>query len=100
MFDLKNVDTKLLRKQRHALLTAIGDAEAAAGAYIRGDSGTSEIRENHIDMLDGLIGMVKQDTLRIKPKRLLLVRPGKECGPKLPVLWFELGMVNLEQTGS
>jgi len=52
------VDTKLLRKQRHALLTAIGDADAAAGAYIRGDSGTSEIRENHIDMLDGLIGMI------------------------------------------
>tara|TARA_R110000824_G_scaffold122214_2_gene279064 strand:+ start:359 stop:601 length:243 start_codon:yes stop_codon:yes gene_type:complete len=55
MFELRNVDTKLLREQRDALLTSIDDAEDFA-QY--GDSGTSEVRENQIRMLDGLIGMI------------------------------------------
>mgnify|MGYP003628698919 FL=1 len=56
MFELRNVDTKLLREQRDALLTSIDDAEDFA-QY--GDSGTSEVRENQIRMLDGLIGMIE-----------------------------------------
>ena len=55
MFDLKNIDVKLLRHQRDALLTSIDDAEddpRYAG------SETREIREKHIRMLDGLIGMI------------------------------------------
>tara|TARA_R110002110_G_scaffold384867_3_gene596454 strand:- start:162 stop:413 length:252 start_codon:yes stop_codon:yes gene_type:complete len=55
MFELRNVDTKLLRLQRDALMTSIDDAEDFA-QY--GDSETRDIREKHIRMLDGLIGMI------------------------------------------
>ena len=55
MFELKNVDVKLLREQRDALLTSIDDAEDFA-QY--GDSGTSETREKQVQLLDGLIGMI------------------------------------------
>ncbi len=55
MFNLKNIDVKLLREQRDALLTSIDDAEDFA-QY--GDSETRAIREKHIRMLDGLIGML------------------------------------------
>ena len=55
MFDLRNVDTKLLREQRDALLTSLDDADDFA-QY--GDSETREIREKHIRMLDGLVGMI------------------------------------------
>ena len=55
MFELRNVDTKLLREQRDALLTSIDDADDFA-QY--GDSGTSEIREKQIDLLEGLVNMI------------------------------------------
>ena len=55
MFDLKNVDTKLLREQRDALFTSMDDAEDFA-QY--GDSETREIREKQIRMLDGLVNMI------------------------------------------
>ena len=55
MFELRNVDVKLLRLQRDALLTSIDDAEDFA-QY--GDSDTRDIREKHIRMLDGLIAMI------------------------------------------
>ena len=55
MFELKNVDTKLLRDQRDALLTSIDDADDFA-QY--GGSETREIREKQIRMLDGLVNMI------------------------------------------
>jgi hypothetical protein len=55
MFELRNVDTKLLREQRDALLTSIDDADDFA-QY--GDSGTSEAREKQVQLLDGLVNMI------------------------------------------
>ena len=52
MFELRNVDTKLLREQRDALLTSIDAAHRGFGCP-DGVSGEKQIR-----MLDGLIGMI------------------------------------------
>ena len=55
MFELRSVDTKLLREQRDALLTSIDDADDFA-QY--GDSGTSEVREKQVQLLVGLVNMI------------------------------------------
>ena len=52
MFELRNVDTRLLREQRNALLTSIDAARRGFGCP-DGVSG-----EKQIYMLDGLIGMI------------------------------------------
>tara|TARA_R110002020_G_scaffold374972_1_gene586236 strand:- start:987 stop:1217 length:231 start_codon:yes stop_codon:yes gene_type:complete len=52
MFELRNVDTKLLREQREALLVSIDAAERGFGCP-DGVSG-----EKQILMLDGLVGMI------------------------------------------
>ncbi len=52
MFELRNVDTKLLREQREALLVSIDAAERGFGCP-NGVSG-----EKQILMLDGLVAMI------------------------------------------
>ena len=52
MFELRNVDTKLLREQRNALLTSIDAAHRGFGCP-DGVSGEKQIR-----MLDGLVNMI------------------------------------------
>ena len=52
MFELRNVDTKLLREQREALLVSIDAAERGFGCP-NGVSG-----EKQILMLDGLVNMI------------------------------------------
>jgi hypothetical protein len=49
MFELRNVDTKLLREQREALLNSIDALDNLAGLDGMGI---------HIELLDGLIGMI------------------------------------------
>ena len=54
MFELRNVDTKLLREQRNALLTSIDAAHRGFGCP-DGVSGEKQIR-----MLDGLVNMIDE----------------------------------------
>ena len=55
MFDLKNVDVKLLREQRNALL---GSVEEASGFALHGPADQREEREKQVDMLDGIVVMI------------------------------------------
>ena len=79
MFELRNVDTKLLREQRDALLTSIDDADDFA-QY--GDSETRDIREKQIHMLDGLIGMIDDilDAIEVVLESATLLRKLYGCG--------------------
>ena len=53
---IENIDVKLLREQRDALLVSIDDAED----FIQYGSGeTKEYRDKQIQLLDGLINMVE-----------------------------------------
>jgi len=55
MFELRNVDTKLLREQRGALLNCIDDVEDLK-EY--GSADMQDIREDQISKLDGLVNMI------------------------------------------
>ena len=81
MFELRNVDTKLLREQRDALLTSIDDAEDFA-QY--GDSGTSEAREKQVQLLDGLVNMIDDmlDAIEFTRPPEMAQHPLWEEGPR------------------